>query len=140
MLSVSRTALITAALLIPGSALASSEESWDQFAKEVAQKCTDAASEIFRKPQIAVDPTGTKTYGVAILFGRVKGGKDRASVICVLDKKTGVAELGSELGSDVVRVRKPKAEGQDDKKKQDAGQNNQMNGNAAGQDDADDDQ
>ena len=149
MLPVARNASIALALMIPSAALASSDQAWDQFARQVEQKCTEAASEIFRRPQIAVDPTGTQNYGVAIVYGRSKAGKERAAVICVLDKKTGIVELGSELGNDIVRVRKPKPEGEDDnarprnnrrkQQNQDDTQNDSTNGNVGGQDDMLDD-
>ena len=110
MLTVSRTALVVLAAAMPGLAFASSDAAWEKFAKDVEQKCTDAAAETFRKPKVAVDPQGTESYGVAIVYGKLKAGKQAAAVICVMDKKTGKIELGSELGNDVVRVRKPKAD------------------------------
>ena len=147
MKSAIRNAAIVLALMVPGSAFASSDQAWSQFAKDVEQKCTAAAEQMFRKPQIVVDPTGTENYGVAIVFGRSKEAKARASVICVMDKKTGKVELGSELSKDVVRVRVPKPGEQDNAKggqqKQSGaqGQNKMMDkGNAASQDDDEDDQ
>lgn len=119
MISVARKVSIALALLAPGSAFAASDAAGEKFAQEVEAKCTDAASSVFRKPQIAVDPTGTQSYGVAIVYGKLKEGKERAAVICVMDKKTGVVELGSALGPDAVRVRKPKADDQDDKQDDD---------------------
>ena len=146
MMSAARNAVLALAVLLPGAAWASSEEAWDQFAKDVQQKCGDATADIFRKPRVAVDPTGTQTYGVAIVYGRSKEEKGPAAVICVMDKKTGKVEIGSELGADVVRVRRPKAEGQDDnakqqnKQKQDDSQGKTMNGNTGGDDMQDDEE
>lgn len=141
-MSATRNASIALALILPGMAYASSDQAWDKFAKDVEQKCTAAASDIFRKPMIAVDPTGTESYGVAIVFGRSKQEKGPAAVICVMDKKTGKVEIGSELNKDIVRVRRPKPEGQQDNQQQKSDKQGQTNnGNAGGQDDdADDDQ
>ena len=148
MLSATRNASIAVVLMLPGAAFASSDQAWSQFAKDVEQKCTDASAEIFRRPQVVVDPTGTETYGVAIVFGRSKEAKGRAAVVCVVDKKTGKVELGSELGPDVIRVRRGKPQGEDSNKprnkrvQQDQGdqQKQNMDGDTGGQDDADDDQ
>ena len=115
----------------------------DKFAQEVEQKCTDAVGELFRRPMIAVDPSGTESYGVAIVYGRSKELKGPAAVICVIDKKTGKVEIGAPLGKEVVRVRKPKPEGQENGKqnKQNKKMQNQSNtGNVGSQDDGDDDQ
>ena len=40
--------------------------------------------------------------------------KGRAAVICVVNKKTGAVELGTEMSNDLIRVRKPKDEEGDD--------------------------
>jgi hypothetical protein len=115
MINLARAASAALVVALSGTAHASSEQAWEKFAKEVEQKCSEAASDTFRKPQVAVDPTGTDSYGVAIVYGRVKGGgKDRAALLCVVDKRSGKVEIGSELGQDVVRVRRPK---QDDAEK-----------------------
>jgi hypothetical protein len=116
---VARNALVALALVAPSAAYASSEEAWEKFAKEVEQKCTDAASAAFRKPQVAVDPKGSESFGIAIVYGKLKEGKDRAALVCVVDKKTGKVELGTELTQDMVRVRKPKADDKDDSKDDD---------------------
>ncbi|MDB5524202.1 MAG: hypothetical protein JWM58_1965 [Rhizobium sp.] len=137
MMSVTRNATIALALILPGAAFAAADPASVQFAKDVEQKCGEATADIFRKSQIAVDPTGTQSYGVAIVYGRSKEAKGPAAVICVMDKKTGKVEIGAELGKDVIRVRKPKAEGQDDNAKQ---TNKKMNGNSAAQDDMQDDE
>lgn len=102
--------LLSGALFLAASpALASSEEEWAKFAAAVEDGCTQAASDMFRRPVVAVDPTGSENFGLAIVYGRLKGGgKERATVICVYDKKTGAIELGSGMGTDIIRVRKPK--------------------------------
>lgn len=150
MLSATRTVSIALALMTPAAAFAAQNNmAPDPFAQEVEQKCTDAVGDVFRRPMIAVDPSGTESYGVAIVYGRSKEIKGPAAVICVVDRKTGKVELGTPLGKDVVRVRKPKAEGQDNekqnkpnKKMQNQSMQNQSNtGNVGGQDDdGDDDQ
>ena len=97
-----------AAIAIPAAARASSPDAWKEFNAQVEQKCAEAADSLFRKPQVAVDPVGSEKFGLAIVYGRSKEVKGRAAVICVVDKKTGVVEIGTELSSDLIRVRKPK--------------------------------
>ena len=69
---------------------------------------------MFRKPQVAVDPVGSESFGLAIVYGRSKEVKGRAAIICVVDKKSGELQLGTEMGNDIVRVRKPKDDGKED--------------------------
>jgi hypothetical protein len=138
MISATRNATIALALMLPGTAFASSDAAWSQFAKDVEQKCTAASGEIFRKPMVAVDPTGTESYGVAIVYGRSKEAKGPAAVICVMDKKTGKVEIGTELGKEVVRVRKPKPEGAQNQKA-DQGQKAKQGNSGSQDDDGDDD-
>lgn len=122
MIAAVRTiSLVVAALIVPGAAFASSDAEWAKFAKDVEQKCTDATSDIFKKSQVAVDPTGSENFGLAIVYGRSKDAKAPAAVICVYDKKTMKVEVGGQLSQDLVRVRKPKGDG-DDKKNADAQQ------------------
>ena len=101
-------ATIAAALLAGAAAHASSPDAWKQFNAEVEQKCAEAAQDMFRKPQVAVDPVGSENFGLAIVYGRSQEVKGRAAVICVVNKKTGVVELGTEMSNDLIRVRKPK--------------------------------
>jgi hypothetical protein len=113
MMIKARNIAILFALVTPGLAHASSDAAWDKFAKDVEQKCTDATANVFKRSQVAVDPTGTESFGVAIVYGRSKAEKKPVALVCVVDKKSGKVEIGSELGQDVVRVRKPKPEGED---------------------------
>ncbi|CAN7258320.1 hypothetical protein [Rhizobium sp. LjRoot254] len=104
-----------AGISVPTFAQASSPDAWKEFNAQVEQKCAEAAADMFRKPQVAVDPVGSENFGLAIVFGRSKDVKGRAAVICVVNKKTGVLELGTEMSNDIVRVRKPKDDDKDDK-------------------------
>jgi hypothetical protein len=113
-------ATIAATLWSGSAALAASPDAWKQFNAEVEQKCAEAADDMFRKPQVAVDPVGSENFGLAIVYGRSKEVKGRAAVICVVNKKTGVIELGTEMSNDLIRVRKPK---DGDKEDADGGQN-----------------
>jgi hypothetical protein len=103
-----------AAILSAGAAHASSPDAWKQFNAEVEQKCADAARDMFRKPQVAVDPIGSENFGLAIVYGRSKEVKGRAAVVCVVNKKNGAVELGTEMSNDLIRVRKPKDDDKDD--------------------------
>lgn len=112
-------AAAAATFSVAGAANASSPDAWKEFNAEVEQKCTDAAKDMFRKPQVAVDPVGSENFGLAIVYGRSKEVKGRAAVVCIVNKKTGVTELGTEMSNDLIRVRKPK---DDDKEDDDGGQ------------------
>ena len=103
-----------AALTFGASAHASSPDAWKEFKAQVEQKCADAAKDMFRKPQVAVDPIGSESFGLAVVFGKAKQVKGRAAVICIVNKKTGVVEIGTEMSNDIIRVRKAKDDDKDD--------------------------
>jgi hypothetical protein len=114
----SRYPLILAAAALaalPIAASASSPDAWAEFNEDMKTKCAAAAKEEFRRVQVVVDPTGSETYGMALVYGRLKGEtKARGSAICVMDKKSGKVEFGTVLGTDVVRVARPKPAKTDD--------------------------
>jgi hypothetical protein len=115
MKSALAVAAIAAALFSTGGAAwASSPDAWKEFNAEVEKKCGEAAEDFFRKPQVAVDPVGSESFGLAIVYGKSKEVKGRAALICVVDKKTGKVELGTEMSNDIIRVRKPKDDDGDD--------------------------
>ncbi|KPF46754.1 hypothetical protein [Rhizobium sp. AAP43] len=102
---------ITAICLLSGASmpvLAASSDAWDDFAKDVAAKCTTLAEGRIETPQVVVDPFGTENYGVAILTGKAFGADAMVSSICVYDKKAKTAEIGGELTSDMVTITVPK--------------------------------
>lgn len=96
-------ALTTAALHAP--ARASSDGAWDDFAKDVEKACKAAVQGTYVKPRVIVDPYGSEAYGLAIVTGKLKAG-GTASHICVYGKQSQKAEVGSELGPDVLKIGK----------------------------------
>lgn len=86
------------------SANASSDNAWAEFAKEVGAACAKAASGLMEKPSTIVDPYGSESYGLALVSGKAKGAKQTISTICVFDKQTKKAEVGSELPADQVKI------------------------------------
>jgi hypothetical protein len=100
--------LAAAMLALPIAASASSPDAWAKFNEDVKTKCAEAAKAEFRRVDVVVDPTGSETYGLALVHGRLKTEKARGAVLCVVDKKTGKVEIGTLLGKDVVRVMRPK--------------------------------
>lgn len=100
--------LAAATLFLAAPALASSDDAWAEFAAKVKEKCLAASAGMLEKPGIAVDPFGTESYGVAVLSGKPKGAAGTVTYLCVMDKKTEAAEIGSELGKDVIGVTIPK--------------------------------
>lgn len=91
-------------MLMAGTAHASSDDSWEAFAKDVEQKCLAAAKGSIDAPRAIVDPFGSERFGLAVVTGKAKGAKVRVSHICVMDKRTKAVELGSELGADKMKV------------------------------------
>ncbi|WP_205910417.1 hypothetical protein [Rhizobium sp. FKL33] len=100
-----------ATLALPMAASASSPDAWAEFNETVKTKCAEAAKAEFRRVDVVVDPTGSESYGLALVHGRLKTEKARGAVLCVVDKKTGKVEIGTMLGKDVVRVMRPKPAG-----------------------------
>lgn len=62
---------------------AASPDAWEQFQKDVAEGCSQAAG--LADPQVRLDPFGTASYGVARVVGRSSDGQ-RVTVVCVLRK------------------------------------------------------
>ena len=93
------TLLAAALALCAGTAEASSDDAWAAFAQTVETKCLAAAKDMLDAPRAVVDP-----FGLAIVTGTAKGTTTEVSHICVMDKQTEAAELGSELGADRVAV------------------------------------
>lgn len=82
-------------LAAAGMAQAASEAAWDEFRTAVETACT-ALVEAPAEAEIAVEvnPFGSESYGVALVtVSFPAGGADR--MICVMDKKTGAAELSA---------------------------------------------
>ena len=82
-------------LAAPGTAQAASGAAWDEFRAAVETACT-ALVEAPAEAEIAIEvnPFGSESYGVALVtVSFPAGGADR--MICVMDKKTGVAELSA---------------------------------------------
>jgi hypothetical protein len=96
--------LMLAFVLAAGSAKASSDDAWVEFAKEVEGKCLSATKGTIHAAKAVVDPFGSKKFGLAIVSGNAKGGKARISQICVIDKQTRAVELSGEFGEDKLRV------------------------------------
>jgi hypothetical protein len=93
--------------LSAGSAFASSDDAWAQFAADVGSKCKEAVKGQIARPHVVVDPTGSEHFGLALVFGPLKGAKTEATFICTYDKQKKTAEIGSELGTEMVRVSLP---------------------------------
>lgn len=111
---MSRTACRNTALVLSAGlfalgtsapARASSGDAWAEFARNVEKACKAAVEGTYVKPRVIVDPFGSETYGLAIVTGKLKAG-GTASHICVYGKQSQKAEVGSELGPDVLKIGK----------------------------------
>ncbi|MBN9021698.1 MAG: hypothetical protein J0H08_06325 [Rhizobiales bacterium] len=92
------TALSIAALAALASpALASSDDAWAEFEKDVAGACLKAAEPMFESATARVDPFGSESYGLALLSGKAKGADAEIAAICVYDKQAKTVEIGGEL-------------------------------------------
>jgi hypothetical protein len=98
-----RTILTAAAVALASctSACAASDDAWEAFRKDVADKCQAAATDLFVDPVATVDPFGSESYGLALIRGKAKGAETtEIAAICVYDKKTKAVEIGGELPKD----------------------------------------
>jgi hypothetical protein len=83
----------------PAETLASSDQAWATFRAQVAAACTAAAKKQYANPIVVVDPFGTESYGVALVYARTPVPKNSppenslTTAVCVYDKKTQKAEL-----------------------------------------------
>ncbi|MEM5471421.1 hypothetical protein WNZ14_06755 [Hoeflea sp. AS60] len=102
-LVIALAALLAATL----SAAASSDDAWAEFAETVRTECLKAAEPMLEAAAAVVDPFGSESFGLAVLSGKAKGADATVSYICIMDKQTGIVELGSELTSDVLKVTIP---------------------------------
>lgn len=89
--------LLALAGLPAGSAFASSPDAWVEMRKSVEAACLKAAAPLLPKATASVDPFGSESYGLAVLTGTPKGGTRPAMVVCVYDKRSGTAEVGSQM-------------------------------------------
>lgn len=84
-------------------ARASSDAAWAAFRGDVAHACLAAAKDRLDGAFAIVDPHGTPSYGVAIVYGRERlhagFAAGMASLVCVYGKKSKTTEI-----SDVVRT------------------------------------
>jgi hypothetical protein len=87
------------AAAVPASA--SSDDAWQEFAKEVGDKCLEAAAPMLEGAR------GSERFGLAVLSGKAKGAEATVSYVCVMDKQTRAVELGSELPAETLGVTIP---------------------------------
>lgn len=88
-------------------ALASSDDAWVEFEKDVRAACLKAVGTQAKKPKIAVDPYGTESYGVALVAGSDPHGNQPIAFVCVYDKRSKKAEINQGFGKDQVEVKVP---------------------------------
>lgn len=95
--TASIAAVVTLVLLGAAPACAASDDAWEAFRKDVAEKCVKAAAALFAAPVATVDPFGSENYGLALIRGKAEGADADIAAICVYDKKTKAVEIGGEL-------------------------------------------
>jgi hypothetical protein len=97
------------------NSFASSSDAWKKFRQEVITSCEKAAPELSGLDgyHIMPDPFGTESYGMAIIRG-ISGDMTPVFHICVYDKKTGKAEVGSEIREEHPKVSRIKGPRLDD--------------------------
>ncbi|OJF93887.1 hypothetical protein [Pararhizobium antarcticum] len=95
-------ATLFAASLVPVPVFASSDKAWDALRADVQAQCLAAVTETVESPKAVVDPFGSERFGLALVSGKAKGADRTVSYICVYDKQTKAAEIGSELTPDML--------------------------------------
>lgn len=101
------TTLLALLVITAAPAAASSEEAWAEFAEKMSAECLKAAAALLEAAEVAVDPFGSESFGLAVLTGKARGADAHVSYICVMDKQGGRVELGSELPDDLLTVAIP---------------------------------
>jgi hypothetical protein len=86
-----------ALFLVTTPTLASSEDAWKEFRAKVLKSCEKAVAGRLEKAQIAVDPFGSDTYGVAIARGVSTDARAPRSIVCVFDKRSEKVEASGEF-------------------------------------------
>ncbi len=66
------------------------------FSQQVGAACVEAAKGSIGDGQASVDPTGSDSYGLAVVRSSID---PKLAVICVYDKRTRRVELGSHMVS-----------------------------------------
>ncbi len=78
------------------AAVATSSDGPDSFRQQVGAACVEAAKVSIGDGQASVDPTGSDSYGLAVVRSSID---PKLAVICVYDKRTRHVELGSHMVS-----------------------------------------
>jgi len=90
-------------LAVGRSASASSDDAWASFRTDVSRACTVEAKKHYADPIVVVDPYGSSSFGVALVYARLPSPKGAtpqpglATVVCIYDKKMKKAELSGEF-------------------------------------------
>ncbi len=92
-----RSLVVSALLLATAPALASSEDAWNEFRAKLLKSCEKAVAGRLQKAQIAVDPFGSDSYGVAIARGVSTDAKAPRVIVCVFDKRSEKIETSGEF-------------------------------------------
>jgi hypothetical protein len=85
--------------VLPSGTRASSDDAWTAFRASVSTACAVAAKRVYANPIVVVDPFGSDSYGVALVYARTPVGKNSppensiTTAVCIYDKKTHKAEL-----------------------------------------------
>jgi len=83
---------LLATLSLAAPALASSDEAWNDFRKDVEETCKALVQDP-GEITVEVNPFGSESYGAAIVTVSAEAGTDR--MVCIYAKETGKAELTS---------------------------------------------
>lgn len=79
------------------TAHASSPDAWEEFRDAVRAKCMAAVGTSMAVSDIQIDPFGSEKYGIAILTGKEQGADQLSRTVCIFNKRTEEAEIGSML-------------------------------------------
>ena len=86
---------IAAAAILMTSLPASAQKADRQFRREVRQACKEVAQKVMDNPRMRVDAVGSESYAMALVRGTGLESQERERAICVFNKETRQAELGT---------------------------------------------
>ncbi len=89
------TGSLAAAIVAASIGAAVAQDADRQFRRDVRKACMAAASEVLERPRVRLDRVGSESYGMGIVNGVAYDTGERERAICVYNKATGEAEIGS---------------------------------------------
>lgn len=88
--------IVIASIILSPLTKASSPDAWEEFRYNVSTACTIIAKETLSDIQLNVDPFGSESQGIAVVFGESHQTKAPMIYVCLYDKRSRQASLFAE--------------------------------------------